>query len=187
MSSQVSSFCAPSTCAQGPAAQACISPAAWANPCGFPALSLKGEGGGFGMFQLGLLHNVCVCVCVRACARTNTLVFWLAAAGLREKVGFQFKFLPGVTGSCIFGGGGGRATNDVYKLPWIQFQCWPQRALWHGGQAAKRDWDTVAGAGPAESRLHALKSPGRERRAAQSWNPLQLAGTKPLKSSLESH
>lgn len=46
---------------------------------------------------------------------------------MRDKVGFQFKFLPGVTGSLIFAGRGGHTTKDVYKLPRIQFESkpWP--------------------------------------------------------------
>ena len=44
---------------------------------------------------------------------------------MRHKVGFQFIFLPGVIGSLIFVGGGGHTTNDVYKLPRIQFESKP--------------------------------------------------------------
>ena len=44
---------------------------------------------------------------------------------MRDKVGVHFKFLPGVTGSFIFAGGGGHTTSDVYKLPWIQFESKP--------------------------------------------------------------
>lgn len=147
-----------------------------------------------GLRHSGHLSRACCIVCVS--------VFWVTAARLREKVVFNSNSCLGVMGSFILGGGGSRATNDVYKLSCMQFLCkplssrevslaarllqWPQRA-WRWVQAGKRGWDkswrrwscwwgTVC--------VH-ISVEGCKRGVELSWNPLQLAGTKPLKSSLK--
>lgn len=119
LSSRVGSLCVPSTSVMGPAAQACISPGAPHKPLRFPCSGLQRRGWRHSGHSNG---NCCiVCVCVHA----RSLCFeWQLLAGETESV-FNSNSCLGLLGASFFGGGGGRATNDVYKLPWIPFQCKP--------------------------------------------------------------
>lgn len=166
-------------------------------PAVSPALGLEGEGWGIQDISTG---TAALCVSVRPCACACVLS---DSCWVDRESWFSVQIPAWGYGEFQFWRWGWpchqrRLQMDMDPIPAQTIELWRGSLLpldWSGDlrdrcddveRKRKRRSETGE---PVPLRADFVRAPlrGRERRAARSWNSLQLAGTKPLKSSLKSH